>query len=167
LRVRLTPVAGWTPAVDGAGQNSRGGIGRNVVDHGSVALPECSHRTGVAESVVYHCSHSLVRAARGMVTAEICGLCSVRELPSQPVSRDGKTRRPPRLWKQAWNVTQAVASFLADGCRTLDEDAYRRRLEICEDCEQRQGNRCMSCGCQLLVKARGRAFQCPLGKWPD
>ncbi len=60
-----------------------------------------------------------------------------------------------------------LADFVCDGFRTASAEAYRQRLEICDGCDQRRGNRCMKCGCRLSLKARGRAFQCPLGKWPD
>ena len=63
LRVRLTPVAGWIPAVDVAGQNSRGGIGRSIVERGSATLPECFHRTevlGAAVSCVLNLRYNFV-----------------------------------------------------------------------------------------------------------
>ncbi len=74
---------------------------------------------------------------------------------------------PPPLMRQAWNLAGALTNFVADGCRTVTTDEYRQRLEICHKCDQRRGNRCMKCGCRLSLKARGRAFRCPLGKWPD
>jgi peroxiredoxin len=75
--------------------------------------------------------------------------------------------RPPRLARQAWNLAQAMVEFVADGAKTLTEEQYSHRLEICDTCDRRQGNRCMECGCYLKVKARGRAFKCPVGKWPE
>jgi len=77
-----------------------------------------------------------------------------------------KGRFPP-VHRQVWNLAQALADFVADGCKTLTEPAYRRRLEICDACDQRRGNRCLKCGCRLSLKARGRAFRCPLDRWPD
>ena len=75
--------------------------------------------------------------------------------------------RPPRLIRRAWSLTQALADFAADGFKTLTEAEYRRRLEICDTCDRRRGNQCLECGCYLKLKARGSAFQCPLGKWPS
>ena len=72
----------------------------------------------------------------------------------------------PRLPQQVKNLAGALADFLADGCTTASEETYRQRLEICQTCEHRRGQRCVKCGCRLRWKARGRAFQCPLGKWP-
>lgn len=78
----------------------------------------------------------------------------------------GAAVRPPSLPRQAWNLARSLADFVADGCRTVGEEDYRRRLEICDGCYARRGNRCLKCGCRLSVKARGRVFQCPLDKWP-
>jgi hypothetical protein len=71
------------------------------------------------------------------------------------------------LAKQAWNLVRSLADFVADGCKTVTADQYRQRLEICDACDQRRDNRCMKCGCRLSLKARGRAFKCPLEKWPS
>ena len=75
--------------------------------------------------------------------------------------------QPPSLPRQAWNLARALAGFVADGCKTVTEEQYRRRLEICDGCDQRRGNRCTKCGCRLSLKARGRAFRCPSDKWPQ
>jgi hypothetical protein len=64
-------------------------------------------------------------------------------------------------------LARSLALFVADGLQTLAVDDYERRLEICEGCERRRGNRCLECGCNLAWKARGKAFACPLGKWPE
>jgi len=84
--------------------------------------------------------------------------------------RESDTKKPqgrfPPLHRQAWNLARSLADFLADGCKTLTQEQYRARLEICDRCDQRRGNRCLKCGCRLSLKARGRAFKCPLGKWP-
>ena len=80
-------------------------------------------------------------------------------------SDDGSQQRLPSLPRQLWNVSVAVAEFVADGLRTVSVETYRRRLEICGECPARRGKRCGACGCYLPWKARGRVFRCPLGKW--
>jgi len=72
----------------------------------------------------------------------------------------------PSLPRQAWNLTTSLASFVADGCKTVTKEEYQRRLEVCDACDERRENRCRKCGCYLTLKARGRAFRCPLDKWP-
>ena len=84
---------------------------------------------------------------------------------SCPTTRDEAPREPPPLARQAWNLATSLAAFVADGCHTVDEGEYRQRLEICDVCDSRRGNRCMQCGCNLAMKAVGRAFHCPSAKW--
>ncbi len=90
-----------------------------------------------------------------------------REAKETAVTERGTEQKMPPLARQAWNLIRSLADFVADGCTTVDAEQYRRRLEICDTCERREGNRCAVCGCRLSLKARGRAFRCPLGKWPD
>jgi len=73
----------------------------------------------------------------------------------------------PPMHTRAWNLTKALAAFVADGLKTVTEEQYARRLSICEGCGERRENFCLQCGCYLAWKATGRAFQCPLKKWPD
>src|SRR5690606_25160800 len=63
-------------------------------------------------------------------------------------------------------VARAVKAFVCDAFRVVDEATYRARLAACEACARRDGKRCGECGCNIELKARGRAFDCPLGKWP-
>ncbi len=92
----------------------------------------------------------------------------VQEQPSgrHTQRRDDGPKKPPSLARQAWNLAQSLADFVADGCTTVSEEQYRERLEICDTCPERRNNRCMKCGCRLSLKARGRAFRCPADKWP-
>lgn len=90
------------------------------------------------------------------------------KMTGENAERPGPDRQAmPGLARQAWNLARALAGFVADGCTTVTAEQYRRRLEICDGCERRRGNRCAACGCYLSLKARGRAFTCPLSKWPD
>lgn len=84
----------------------------------------------------------------------------------KPQTGTPQSDRPPSLHRQAWNLVSSLASFVADGCKTVSTDDYQARLNICDTCDRRRANRCLECGCQLSIKARGRAFECPLNKWP-
>ena len=81
----------------------------------------------------------------------------------EPAPRD----EMPSAGKQLWNLTKSLADFVSDGCTMVSPEQYEERLAICTTCTRRRGNRCLECGCRLSVKARGRAFQCPLNKWPE
>lgn len=82
-------------------------------------------------------------------------------------ANDKTQGRFPSLFRQAWNFTKAVGRFVSDGMRTVSKEEYENRLRICDKCEYRRGNRCLKCGCGLQIKAKGRAFDCPIGKWPE
>jgi len=89
------------------------------------------------------------------------------EYPGGAVAPPGRgPGHPPSLARQAWNLARSLADFVVDGCKTVTKKQYENRLEICDACEQRLRNRCTKCGCRLSLKAQGRAFQCPEGKWP-
>lgn len=61
---------------------------------------------------------------------------------------------------------RALVDFVSDGCTLVTHEQYHERLLICQRCIYRGKVRCLKCGCLLVVKARGRAFECPIGKWP-
>ena len=71
----------------------------------------------------------------------------------------------PPLATQAANLFLSAVAFVGDGCGVVDDAQYRQRLEICRVCDRRTGNRCLACGCWINVKARGRIFRCPIGRW--
>lgn len=75
-----------------------------------------------------------------------------------------KSKLPP-LHVQSWNLATSLASFVADGFRLVSPEEYKLRLVVCDSCDHRHGNRCGKCGCNLSLKARGRAFKCPKGLW--
>ena len=93
-----------------------------------------------------------------------------RPVPPSPRARQATAapspKRMPSLSKQAWNVASSIAAFVADGLSTVSSAEYKTRLDICDTCERRDDRRCAECGCVLALKAKGRAFTCPLGKWP-
>lgn len=74
-------------------------------------------------------------------------------------------RPNPTFNQQVWNFASSVAAFVADGCHLVTKEQYQSRLEICSSCEDRRGGACSRCGCNLALKAQGRAFACPIAKW--
>lgn len=134
-----------------------------------LSLPECDYRTTAEGEQHFVCKHSRVRVHNGIVTAEVCMHCSSRTLPAVSIETHNRPidslRRMPNVVQRAWNVAIALSDFIADGCRTLTSAEFEERLKVCEVCELRMGNSCTECGCRLAIKARGRAFSCPIGKW--
>ncbi len=73
----------------------------------------------------------------------------------------------PPLSTQVASFLGAVVAFVGDGCVLVNDTEHRRRLDVCRTCDRRAGRRCAACGCWIAMKARGRAFSCPLGRWED
>lgn len=49
----------------------------------------------------------------------------------------------------------------------VDKDTYKKRLEICENCEHKNFfNICKLCGCPVITKAKVAMTDCPANKWP-
>lgn len=71
----------------------------------------------------------------------------------------------PSTIEMASNFAAAMAKHVADGLRTVSNEEYKARLEICTPCPQRRNNNCAVCGCNLSSKASLRTSECPLGFW--
>lgn len=92
-----------------------------------------------------------------------CGKCPKHKWPEPEDERCEQ----PGFSARVWNLTKALTAFVADGLKTVTPEQYQERLQICDTCDRRQGGSCLECGCNLALKAKGRAFKCPLGKWPE
>jgi hypothetical protein len=80
---------------------------------------------------------------------------------------NGKQLAYPSIATQAGNAVKALAGFVADGFRTVDDAEQARRFEICRSCDSfdRSQGRCILCGCVARWKARLASQDCPIGKW--
>jgi hypothetical protein len=75
-------------------------------------------------------------------------------------------KKMPSLGKQAWGFTKALANHIKSGAAHASEELYKARLEVCDTCDKRSGDRCIECGCSLPAKAKWGTSDCPIGKWP-
>ena len=142
----------------------------------AMPLPSCDLRITTDIAGKYFCRHSAVKVSGFLVPGSACVSCPVRLIPcdsprdipsGEELERLSSETASPSLVTMAWNFAVAVRDFVADGCTTVSNEVYEHRLEICDECDQRVGHSCKKCGCQLALKARGRAFECPLSKWTD
>ena len=141
-------------------------------------LPACDYRVDIDGDERIYCRHTSMIAPLNLVPGIACRVCHERtnicESP-RPVPTDDELleilqadpKEMPPLATQAWNLVGAVKDFVADGLKTVTTEQYEARLAICDECDQRVGDRCVKCGCHLSIKARGRAFKCPLRKWSE
>ena len=131
-------------------------------DNSATDAEPCVYRLATENSQLFYCRHTDVRTTNNLVPLAVCDTCVVRSTPCEsPRPED----RLPSLATMSWNAARAVGSFISDGMNTVSRDEYQRRMEICDGCEFRQGDRCTQCGCRLSWKAQGRTFRCPDGRW--
>ena len=101
---------------------------------------------------------------------QVCGYTSARRFYKNCKGEGnldlGEVTMPP-ITRQAWNLALSLADFVADGCKLVTAEEYAARLAVCDLCEHRRETRCLKCGCNLALKARGRAFKCPEDKWSE
>lgn len=139
---------------------------------GNTMLEECCYRVELKTPNRFFCRHLQIRSQNSIVTAQICSDCTKRTTPCEtprpvPPDPDSLISGEPTFFQMVWNVSSSLAAFVSDGAKLVDEETYASRLEVCDSCDHRSGNRCGSCGCLLSLKAAGRAFDCPLGKWTE
>ena len=133
-------------------------------------VPECGWRRETDKADIYYCRHSKMHTQNHLVTPSLCRICVCRTEPCEnprPETYDPTINTGPSLSQMLWNLGESLAAFAADGLTTVSRADYEKRLEICDACNERVGSSCRLCGCFLKVKAQGRAFECPAGKWPQ
>lgn len=130
-------------------------------------LPRCRHREEVGEGR-WRCAHPQLRVDGG-VDLRTCIECRAAgvfcDKPAVDMATHVMRNKMPHLLSRVWNLTRALGAFVQDGARTVDKAQYARRLARCDACPERWNDDCKICGCRLSLKARGRAFTCPLGHW--
>jgi hypothetical protein len=67
------------------------------------------------------------------------------------------------LARDAWRTARATAQGAP---LLLTSDAAAQRLAVCTTCPSLRDERCVECGCFVMVKAHLAAMRCPLEKWP-
>lgn len=133
-------------------------------------LPDCSLRVSTNDDDSYYCRHSKVHVSNNVVTGHICRMCIWHAAPCtdpRPEVNEPLSTSEPTFRDKAIGFISSAAAFVADGMTLISEDEVANRLAVCSSCAEHEGNWCRRCGCNLSLKARGRAFECPLGKWPN
>lgn len=84
-------------------------------------------------------------------------------------SRAGKSccgrKSGTRRIRHVMSFAQAAIRFIGDGMKTVSNEERQRRINICNACPMKSGNRCGICTCDLAAKAAMRLEQCPVSKW--
>ena len=71
----------------------------------------------------------------------------------------------PSLFQKAKNFFKALFIHIKTGMNKVSGRVYMKRLEICNSCEFKRGDRCGKCGCLLFPKAKWKTSECPIKKW--
>jgi hypothetical protein len=79
--------------------------------------------------------------------------------------RSGVTLPPKRTMVRSFG--EAVGDVMKHGISIVDDEEYKKRLAICDDCEYflPKHERCSKCGCFMKGKAKVEAWHCPIDKW--
>ena len=82
----------------------------------------------------------------------------------------GKKCKHHSVVKTFNRFAKSAAKHIANGGARATASVYKKRLQICRDCEfynndNPQNPKCNECGCFLLVKASWASEACPLQKW--
>jgi len=59
---------------------------------------------------------------------------------------------------------KALAKYILSG-KTVSNDVYKFRLNICNVCKDKCGKTCCICGCYINKKAKWSTESCPKNKW--
>ena len=68
--------------------------------------------------------------------------------------------------KGVFETVRDLINGIPEKDRTADEE-YRRRLEICRQCDSLLSGTCKKCGCYVELRAAGAARECPdvINRW--
>jgi hypothetical protein len=132
------------------------------------AFPTCRHRGDELPNGRLACRHPQLLVPDG-VDQRTCDECRAGGIfcdkPPRVIEPLVMRNKRPHLLSRVWNFAQSMKAFVDDGFTTVDRAQYERRMRLCNACPQRWNDDCKLCGCRLSLKAQGRAFACPIGRW--
>jgi tetratricopeptide (TPR) repeat protein len=86
----------------------------------------------------------------------------LQQPPTKEMHEEG-----PSLLRMALSAAKSLAKFACNRFKTVPAEVHRQRIDICAECNDHTGLRCLVCGCFTDAKARLPHEVCPRGKWPD
>ena len=103
----------------------------------------------------------------GIFRCPECGLQNPRPIakPFRHQCGNKPVEPPPPLRDQVGTFLRAMHLLAGDGFRIADADERERRITTCVACELFIRGRCLECGCFGKLKALGKVWTCPEGKW--
>jgi len=136
-----------------------------------VDLEPCQFRYPTDSKKYHYCTHGGVHAPNGLVTPELCRVCTTKHTENlEPRKVEvPRTAKKKTMLTAAWDLAKAAGTFVYTKGVTCTPQQYATRLHICEECPERPSGeaKCSVCRCNILAKAVSPHFECPLGKWPS
>ena len=71
----------------------------------------------------------------------------------------------PSIFQQIINFIKALYIHVKTGMNKVSGRVFMKRLDICNVCPHKRGERCGKCGCLLIPKAKWKTSTCPIHKW--
>ena len=71
----------------------------------------------------------------------------------------------PSFFQQVKSFIKALYIHVKTGMNKVSGKVYMKRLDTCQTCPYKKGDRCGKCGCLLLPKAKWKTSTCPVNKW--
>ena len=71
----------------------------------------------------------------------------------------------PSLFQRIKNLFRALYIHIRTGSRTVSGKVYMKRLDTCNICQFKRGDKCGKCGCLLIPKAKWKTSTCPIDRW--
>lgn len=67
----------------------------------------------------------------------------------------------------SYSLKDLAMDYVQNKIEHVDEEQYKERLNICNQCEYKNHvlGICKKCGCLLREKAKHTRASCPIGKW--
>lgn len=81
----------------------------------------------------------------------------------------GSSKKLPSIVVMGGNLVKAVAKDVVNLRKRVDSEIYQKRINQCNVCDMRNGDRCTSpkCGCFISTKAWWESERCEEGKWDN
>src|ERR1044072_3312469 len=102
----------------------------------------------------------------GLCKCEKCGYTiQTSQNPNKILRKCNPSISEPNLVHKAINIATEALEWVKSGLKVNDEQEEKRRLEICNTCENFANGTCKLCGCYMNLKAKLGTSHCPIGKW--
>lgn len=123
------------------------------------------------------CSNKMIKVRNGNIPISLCEGCPwqarlIDENMVRPITTGDSviTSNPnfpeqPGIIEIGTNFIKSTAKHIMNGGKSVSKEVYEERLNICNGCEHREGNKCRRCTCNLSMKCARPLEECPIKKW--